>query len=362
MSHESQVLEYRCPCCNAGLLFDEQLQKMHCDYCDNEFEIDALKAYNESLDQQDGETVVWDNTFGSEWEDEEAAAVFTFTCPSCGAVLLTDHNTAATFCPYCSNPTILPGRLSGGLKPNGVIPFRKSKEDALAAFKELCKGKPLLPKLFRQNQRIESITGMYVPFWLYDCDTAFHGNYRATRVHHWSDSSYNYTKTSYYHLIRGATADFSRIPMDASTKMDDAIMESIEPFDYNDLIDFETAYLSGFLADKYDVESASGEGHIRERVNNSYQDLLAPTFIGYNSVVSVNRRLNIDHTKAHYVLLPVWLLSTKYNDKTYLFAMNGQTGKMTGTFPICPKRSWAWFGGISAAVTVLVAVIQLLLL
>lgn len=362
MSVESKVLEYRCPCCNAGLQFNEQMQKMHCEYCDNEFEIDAFKAYNESLDQNDDETVAWDDSSCSEWEDDEASAVFTFTCNSCGAVLLTDSNTAATFCPYCSSATILPGRLSGGLKPTGVIPFQKSKEDALAAFKQLSKGKPLLPKLFHQNQVIESITGMYVPFWLYDCDTSFHGNYRATRVRYWSDSNYNYTKTSYYHLIRGASADFSRIPMDASIKMDDTIMESIEPFDYNKLIDFETAYLSGFLADKYDVESTQGEDRIRERVNISYQDLLAPTFIGYSSVLPLNRKLNVAHTQAHYVLLPVWLLSTKYKDKTYLFAMNGQTGKMTGTFPICPKRSWAWFGGISAAVTALVAVIELLVL
>ena len=139
-------------------------------------------------------------------------------------------------------------------------------------------------------------------------------------------------------------------------------MESIEPFDYSDLIDFETAYLSGFLADKYDVASQQGEERIRERVDVSYQDLLSPTFVGYSSVIPVNRNLKIQHTKAHYVLLPVWLLSTKYKEKTYLFAMNGQTGKMTGTFPICPKRSWAWFGGIAAAVTALVAVIQLLVL
>ena len=362
MSQNTQVLEYKCPCCDAGLPFDEQSQKMHCTYCDNEFELDAVKAYNDSLDQKDDETVEWETASASSWTEDETGSIRTFTCPSCGGVLLTDDNTAATFCPYCTNPTVLPGRLSGGLKPDAVIPFKKSKEDALAAFKALCKGKPLLPKLFHQNQKIESITGMYVPFWLFDCDTSFRGNYRATRVHHWSDSNYNYTKTSYYHLTRGATADFSRIPMDASQKMDDAIMESIEPFDYSELIDFETAYLSGFLADKYDVESAQGEDRIRERVNVSYQDLLSPTFVGYSSVLPTNRNLNIKHTKAHYVLLPVWLLSTKYKGNTYLFAMNGQTGKMTGTFPICPVRSWAWFGGISAAVTALVALVQLLVM
>ena len=362
MRDTAEVLEYQCPCCNAGLPFDERSQKMRCSYCDNEFELDAVRAYNESLGQEDDESIEWDSAAASEWEAGEANSIRTFTCPSCGGVLMTDDNTAATFCPYCTNPTILPGRLTGGLKPDGVIPFKKSKEDALAAFGQLCKGKPLLPKLFHQNRKIENITGMYVPFWLYDCDSAFDGNFRATRVHHWSDSNYNYTKTSYFHLVRNASAAFSRIPMDASTKMDDAIMESIEPFDYTELLGFETAYLSGFFADKYDVESTQGDVRIRERVNITYQDLLAPSFVGYSSVLPINRSLNVTHSKAHYVLLPVWLLSTKYKDKTYLFAMNGQTGKMTGTFPICPKRSWAWFGGISAAVTALVALIQYLIL
>lgn len=362
MSKTTQVLEYKCPCCDAGLPFGLKSQKMSCEYCGNEFELDAVKAYNDSLQQNDAESVEWEEIITTEWNEEESAQIRTFSCPSCGGILITDDNTAATFCPYCTNPTVLPGRLSGGLKPDGVIPFQKGKEDALTAFESLSKGKPLLPKEFKTKQKIEKITGMYVPFWLYDCDSSFRGNYRATRVRHWSDSNYNYTKTSYYHLVRGASATFSRIPMDASSKMDDAIMESIEPYDYSQLIDFETAYLSGFFADKYDIESNQGEERIRERVNISYQDLLSSTFIGYSSVLPVNRNLNISHSKAHYVLLPVWLLSTKYKDKTYLFAMNGQTGKMTGTFPISLKRSLAWFGGISAAVATLVAIIQLMIL
>lgn len=263
---------------------------------------------------------------------------------------MTDEVTAATFCPYCGNPTILPGRISGGLKPDGVIPFKLGKEDAKAAFLQLCKGKPLLPKFFAQEQQVEKITGMYVPFWLYDCESDFFASYRATKVRHWSDSRYHYTKTSYFHLNRGAIADFSGIPMDGSRKMDDTVMESIEPYDYSQLVDFETAYLSGFLADKYDVQASDGESRIRERVTVSMDELIAPTLVGYNSVLPTVKKVNIHHSKAKYVLLPVWMLSTRYKGKTYTFAMNGQTGKMTGELPICPKRCWAWFGSIAAGV------------
>ena len=362
MEQESSVLEYKCPCCGAGLVFGDRHQKMTCEYCDNTFDLDTVRTYNDSLNSQSESTVQWEKSQTKNWSEGEQSQLKTFTCPACGGEILTEETTAATFCPYCDNPTILPGRVSGGLKPDGVIPFKTGKEDAKAAFLNLCKGKPLLPKEFTRQHRLEKITGMYVPFWLYDCDSDFSAQYKATRVHHWSDSRYNYTRTEHFHLMRQASADFVSIPMDASQKMDDAIMESIEPYDYGQVVDFETAYLSGFLADKYDVEAAQGEDRIRQRVSASMNSLVAPTLVGYATCIPVNTQVRVEHGKARYVLLPVWMLHTKYQDKTYVFAMNGQTGKMTGTFPICPKRTAAWFAGICAGVTAIASVIQMLML
>ena len=174
----------------------------------------------------------------------------------------------------------MPTRLSGGLKPDGVIPFKTGKEDAKAAFLRLCKGKPLLPRGFTSEQRLEKITGMYVPFWLYDCAADFSGSYKATRIHTWSDSKYEYTKTDHFLLKRDAAADFVGIPMDGSTKMEDAFMESIEPFDYKQLTSFDMAYLTGYLADKYDVPSENGEPRVRQRVDAAMDDRLQSTFAG----------------------------------------------------------------------------------
>ena len=362
MSSTQGVLEYKCPCCGAGLVFGEDVQKMTCQYCDNSFDVEAVKAYNETLNGEDASQFQWEETERGQWNESEQSAIRQFTCPSCGGELITDENTAATFCPYCENPTILQSRLSGGIKPDAVIPFKTSKEDAKKAFLNMCKGKPLLPKMFTQQQRIEKISGIYVPFWLYDCSGDFHGTYNATRVHSWSDSKYNYTKTEHFLLTRASKAVFECIPMDASSKLDDAIMESIEPFDYNDMVDFETAYLSGYLADKYDVESDAGQERVRQRVDESLHQMLQSTFVGYTTVSPSSKQLNVTHGRAKYVLLPVWMLHTKYKDKTYVFAMNGQTGKMTGTLPICSARRAAWFAGVCAAVTAVVTLLQFWLL
>lgn len=348
-----QVLEYKCPCCNAGLKFSPGIQQLKCEYCDNTFDLETLQACEDSARQGTVETLTWEESQSRDWTQEEQDAMQVFQCPACGGQIMTDENTAATFCPYCENPTILPSRLTNTLRPDAVLPFQKTKEDAKEAFLKLCKGKPLLPKGFTSQQRLDRITGMYVPYWLYDCVGDFSGTFNATRVHHWSDARYNYTRTEHFLLCRDAQAAFQGIPMDASSKMDDTFMESIEPYDVSAIQPFDSTYLTGFLADKYDVESAAGEGRIRQRVEQSIRDRLNPTFLGYTSVLPVSRNLQVRHSKARYVMLPVWVLNTKYKDKIYTFLMNGQTGKMTGSLPVCPKRTAAWFGGIFAGVTLL---------
>ncbi len=361
MDSSSPVLEYKCPCCNAPLIFGAGEQQMKCEYCDNTFDLDTVQACAESEAPEEKPEIQWEETEKPEWSEEEQSHIRSYLCDACAGQLITDEHTAATFCPYCGNPTILPARLSGGLKPDGVIPFKTSKEDAKAAFLNLCKGKPLLPRFFTQEQQVEKITGLYVPFWLCDCSAEFDGSYKATRLHTWADSRYIYTKTDHFLLKRRAEAAYAKIPMDGSSKMEDTFMESIEPFDYGDMVDFEMAYLSGFLADKYDVEASAGEDRIRQRVENALSDQVQSTTLGYGTVIPTSRQLRINHGKAKYVLLPVWMLNTSYNGKTYTFAMNGQTGKMTGQFPICPKRTAAWFCGIWAAATAVVSLIQLML-
>lgn len=360
MEEQTRVVEFKCPCCNAGLVFGGDTQQLKCDYCDNTFDIETVRAFNESLTGEASDSFSWDETSESEWSEEDQKQMQAFVCPSCGGEIISDEHTAATFCPYCDNPTIMPGRLSGGLKPDAVLPFQTKQEDAKAAFLNLCKGKPLLPKFFTSEQRLEKITGMYIPFWLYDCNAEFDGSYKATRIHRWSDSRYNYTKTDHFLLRRRAGAAFEGIPMDGSSKMDDTFMESIEPYDYSQLESFDMAYLTGYLADKYDVPSENGEVRVRQRVDASINNQLQSSFLGYATVLPTSRNLSVNQSKARYVLLPVWVLNTKYRDKIYTFAMNGQTGKITGEFPICPKRTAAWFGAIFAGVTVLATLVQML--
>ncbi len=360
MDQSTSVLEYKCPCCNAGLRFSPGVQKLKCEYCDNSFELETVEAFNAAQVEPQEEQVQWEPGQTAQWSEDDAQQLQAFQCPSCGGELLCEATTAASFCPYCGNPTVLPTRLTGGWKPDLIIPFQKTRADAQAAFLALCKGKPLLPREFTQEQQLEKITGMYVPFWLYDCQGSYQGTYHATRVRTWSDRNYCYTKTDHYQLRRAASASFVGIPMDGSAKMDDTFMESIEPYDYAGVVPFEMGYLSGYLADKYDIPSADGEARIRQRVKTSLANQVQDTLIGYQTAVPSHQEVQVTGTQARYALMPVWMLNTKYRDKIYTFAMNGQTGKMTGQLPICPKRSAAWFGIVCAGVTALSMVLGMI--
>lgn len=350
------VLEYKCPCCGAGLTFGVQDQKMTCAYCDTTFDLETVKAYNATLSEP-SEEAQWDtydeSSGNGDWKEGEAEALQVFICPSCGGEIMTDRNTAATFCPYCENPAVLPQRVGKQFRPDFVIPFQKDKAAAQEAFRNLCKGKFLLPKGYASEQRLEKISGIYVPFWLYSCDVKASARYNASRIHTWSDSKYIYTRTDHFLLDRSGSASFDKVPVDGSEKMDNDYMEGLEPFDYSQAVDFETAYLSGYLADKYDVSAEQGQTRATERITATAESLLRSTTAGYTGVIANQKSIIPGHASTRYVLLPVWMLNSKYKDKVYTFAMNGQTGKIVGKLPVSTSRCLALFGGLTAALSLL---------
>ena len=199
----TDLLEYKCPCCGGAIEFDSSVQKLKCPYCDTEFEMDTLKAYDEELKREQSDELVWDTQPGSDWQDGETDGMRIYVCSSCGGEIVGDETTAATRCPYCDNPVVMQGQFSGDLKPDYVIPFKYDKKAAKKGMMEHLSNKRLLPKAFKDENHIDEIKGLYVPFWLFDADVNANMRFRATRVRAWSDSDYNYTETSHYAITRG---------------------------------------------------------------------------------------------------------------------------------------------------------------
>lgn len=343
--------QYKCPCCDGGITFDPTAQKMKCPFCDTEFEAQTLQDYQKELQSTREDSMTWDTQAGTQWQEEETQSLRQYICNSCGGEIIGDATTAATACPFCDNPVIMTGQLSGDLKPDYVIPFRVDKKAAMEALKKHYSGKPLLPKVFKDENHLEEVKGLYVPVWLFDADAQAHIRYKATRIRSWTSGDYRCTETSHYSVIRGGSIGFSRVPVDGSSKMEDALMESIEPYDFSQAVDFGAAYLSGFFADKYDVTSEESVQRANQRIRQSTETAFASTVLGYATVVPVSSHIQLENGSAKYALYPVWLLNTRWKDKKYTFAVNGQTGRIAGNLPLDKAAYWKWLAGLTAAIT-----------
>ena len=342
--------EYKCPCCDGAIAFDSQSQKMKCPFCGTEFDVETLAGYDQDLKNDTGDSIDIGMT-GAQWQEGEEEGLRVYTCNTCGGEIVGDETTAATECPYCGNPVVMTGQLSGSLKPDLVIPFKLDKKMAKEALLRHYQGKTLLPKVFRNENKIEEIKGIYVPFWVFDAKADAHLRYKATKVRSWSDSNYYYTETRYYSVTRGGNLSFSSLPVDGSQKMEDDLMESIEPYNFAEAVDFRTAYLAGYFADKYDVDSESSLERAKTRIKNSTTDAFRNTVSGYTSVIPEACNISVSSGKGSYALLPVWILNTVWNGEKYRFAINGQTGKIAGNLPVDKGAYWKWFLGLTGAVT-----------
>lgn len=381
----TQVTNYQCPACTGPLHYSAKSGKLECDYCGSSFDvadIETLYAHKEAeaaaakqaadakadaaaaaeaeaaqAAAQSGNVGGWDTSgLSSDW-GADADGLRVYSCPSCGAELICDETTAATSCPYCGNPTVVPGQFSGALRPDFILPFRLTKDDAVQALRAHYKGKPFLPKSFTSANHIEQIQGVYVPFWLFDGGAEGEVDYKAANSRTYKDDDYEVTETMHYDVFRAGSIAFEKIPVDASSKMPDDHMDSIEPFDYTQMQPFSTAYLPGYLADKYDVSVDDSRDRADARCRETLAQALRDTVTGYGTCIPEHEDISLRRGKVHYALLPVWMLSTKWNGESFLFAMNGQTGKLVGDLPTDRGRYWGTFGAIAGVVTVALTVI-----
>lgn len=355
-----EVTVYQCPACGGPLHFAGASGRLECDYCDSSFEVADMEAQMKQKEEQAAlafeEPGDWDwSGLGGDW-GADAGDMKAYGCPSCGAQLITDGTTAATGCPYCGNNAIVPGQFSGILKPDYVIPFKLDKEAAVSALKAHYKGKRFLPKSFTAGNHIQEIKGVYVPFWLFDGEADADITYDAMRTTTRCEGDEEVITTEHFRVRRAGSLAFAHVPVDASSKMPDAHMDSIEPFDYADLKPFSTAYLPGFLAEKYDVSAEESAKRADRRCSESVLTAMANTITdGYTSCIRREEHITLKRGRVQYALMPVWLLSTKWQGKDFLFAMNGQTGRLVGDLPMSWGSFWLSFAKIALPVAAVLA-------
>ena len=360
------VMTHKCPNCDGALTFDPSDQKFHCPYCMSIFTEAEVTNYEQK--QKDARLVdeaTQDTTTATTEQqattNTDAGTMDLFSCPSCGAEIVTDSTTAATYCYFCHNPVVLTGRLSGAFLPDKVLPFSIDKEQATEQFLQWAQKKWFVPRDFFNKAQVEKLTGVYFPYWSVDATAEGELNGTGTSIRIWRVGDIEYTETKQYDVFRQGTMQFNDLVKNALTKnVQKNMVESVQPFQMDQAIPFKNQYLAGFQAEKRDIEYLSLQPEVQQELASYGEELLSDSVNGYTSFSRKHRHFELTEEKNHYVLLPVWLVTYQADDaekKTFYYAMNGQTGKVAGVLPISYQRLGLSAAGIFAIVAILLMIV-----
>lgn len=335
---------YKCPSCGAGIHYKPAYKKFKCDFCLSEYEEEELR------DQSEASGIEEDHRHEHEDLDQDLGPLNSYNCKSCGAEVVTDETTTATFCYYCHNPVIISNRLGGDFLPNKIIPFKIDKEKARETFLKWVGKKKFVPDDFTHVSQLEKITGIYLPYWWvdYEGDVDYQAEGRMIRV--WRAGGREYTETKQYEIVRKGKIDINNVSELAFSKINKDLLNGIGPYDEKEAIPFSKPYLSGFFAEQYDIDKDSVKPNLEQEVNRYYNYLVNDSIQGgYNHIKEIKNNIELDAKSWNYTLLPAWILTYNYKGKTYVFAVNGQNGRSYGVLPLSNRKLTSAFGGIFAA-------------
>lgn len=332
------AISFKCPNCDGELIFSPETQNYKCEYCGSKFtqeELDELKpavSAESERDAADGRTE--DETESEEGIKETEEAVV-YSCPSCGAEIVTDATTAATFCYYCHNPVVLGERLEGKFLPNKIIPFKITRKDAEKQFLDYVGKKKFVPGAFFNKKQIECLSGVYFPYWIYDAELEGKLQGEARKIRVWRTGDTEHTETKFYHIGRNGEIDLKNLTENALKKANAELANGVMPYRFDEIKEFHMGYLSGFLAERRDIEQKEVENKMQAAMKECAEKLMRETVEGYNSVTVNSFGAVPKKEDWSYVLLPVWTVTYKgKNGKIYYYSMNGQTGKVCGELPV----------------------------
>ncbi len=325
----NHMQNYNCKNCGAVLYWDTKENCLNCQYCGSKYQPEEFEDYTDTTEQVQSEEAQQEYTNATVGED-----MCVYECKNCGGEIVTLKTTMATICPYCSEAVSITSKSAGDFRPKMCIPFSKDKEEITKLYKSYVNHSFLTPRKFKEQNTIEKYQGLFAPFYLHTIDDEASHVFEGEKLSSHRRGDDRVTVHSVYELQLDAEAVFERIPTDGSVRIDDKLMEAIEPFDYEGCRDYNPAYMAGFAAEQTDDEEQVLRERALQRAKKSMESKARESFAGYSSLMLKRDSHKIKSHESEYVMLPVWLLNVNYNGKKYTFAVNGQTGKVSGRLPM----------------------------
>lgn len=311
---------FKCKNCGGSTVYEPSRKSMYCPHC-------------EGIDRED---IIHEGSLTQ--------------CGNCGAPITIGQYTSSDRCVHCGTPIVFDERIEGSLRPNLILPFKINKDMAVEALNKEFNKRTFTPATFLSEKSLNTMRGIYVPFWLYDYKAHYDFRGEGKRVRTWTSGNTEYVETSYYDIIRQMDAGFDKVPVDASIAMNDGEMDLMEPYTYQELEGFDPKYMSGFFGEVYNQGADELEERAKIKARSASEELMQQSISGYQSVRPIHKNLNLQRSELNYALMPVWMYKYDYRGETYRFHVNGQTGKVVGKTPV--SRAKVFFYGLTTMVSV----------
>lgn len=302
-----------CKNCGGRITFDVQKKALSCVSCGSLFDVSEFDAEADGYDEMEPTKLVDDTIDCSVYQ-----------CSSCGAEISITNTEVSTFCIYCGNPSIVFSRVSKLKKPDMIIPFSVTKEQAMATVRERINKGFFIPKEIK-NYQIEQMRGIYIPYHVTNVE--YDSSMILSSVHKKNKSS-----TTYYYK-RSAYAHMPWVTTDASTTLNDSSSQRLEPYHMKSAKAFDEDYLIGFYSDASDVEEDDAIALAKSRVKDIFDAEMLKSITGSSKKILQHRERAEVYTKPLTAFLPAWFLTFRYKNEPYTIIINGQTGKIVGGVP-----------------------------
>lgn len=368
-------IEHRYPCenCGASLQFAPGQNALKCPYCGHVQTISSgaerapARQHQGGPDGQDallrdpgtGRAIQWDAShkapelveipladgLRTDQSSDLTEIVRTVSCPNCGAKIEVSSNTHSGRCPFCATPVVTDTGTTRMLKPQGVLPFVLSEDQARAALDDWLKGLWFAPNgLTEYARKGRRMQGVYSPFWTFDADT--HSAYRGQRGDHYYETVYvtrevdgrmqevaqQVMRTRWRSASGRVARSFNDVLVLASSALPRRFTDALAPWDMSHLMTYNPQFLAGFQAEGYTIPLAEGHQIARQEMAGVIaMDIRRDIGGDVQRIEAVQTEHSAETFK--HILLPVWLAAYKYNGKSYRFVVNGQSGRVQGDRP-----------------------------
>jgi len=354
--------KYECKNCGAELYWDSNGSSLKCEYCGTEYQASEFEFEEAPEAKQDSKEPEQAEEHATATDDSDSSDLVIYKCEHCGAEIVTARSTVATTCAYCGRAISMTDKLVKNFKPDVVIPFSVDESRAREIYMSYAKKRVLVPKDFYTEQTMKKMKGIYVPFWLHSFILDNHSVIYAENITSNRRGDDKIVHHFMYNIMIDSEGEFTDVPTDALKKMDNTLMDALEPFDYAKMEPFNPAFMAGYYAEEYNENSEETIERATSRAKQSMDGEIQASSGIYAVKRTQSSQYHVTVNDSKYAMLPVWLLNVEYKGKDYLYAINGETGKIVGKLPIAAGKLWGIILSVFGGSLVAVALVILLLL